>query len=219
MFINNDVVIFEECVEKVAEARIAVSAINSITGLDITVNPLSGEACAVIDGAEVPIEFEFCCSLGRVFFRPTLLVGRIVNCGWLNGAILIRSLETGNVVTCINVALPFQSEVAAPAVRPTDIIREQAVEDEGSALCIVFDTNTFTGLSEPVLIVKCIILVLITVIQGESVVCPPTTQAPTTQPPTTCCPPTTMGPISCPPDCLLSQDSQSLGASSVKICL
>ncbi len=218
---STDLVVFEQCVQKLAEARITIAAINDVTGLGITVNPVTGEVTAVVGGVVVPIDFEFCCVANRAVFSPTLLTGKIINCGWVNGAILIRNLDTGMVLTCLNVALTFQDEVVAVNVLPSDIITEQVAGDEGSAICIVFSTNTFTALTEPVLIVKCVILVLITVLRGVSVICP-TTSAPTTCPPTcppttmaptTCCPPTTSAPISCPPNCL------TVGSSMAKISL
>ncbi|KJS17105.1 MAG: hypothetical protein VR69_06255 [Peptococcaceae bacterium BRH_c4b] len=236
---STDLVVFEQCVQKLAEARITIAAINDVTGLGITVNPVTGEVTAVVGGVVVPIDFEFCCVVNRAVFSPTLLTGKIINCGWVNGAILIRNLDTGMVLTCLNVALTFQDEVVAVSVLPSDTITEQVAGDEGSAICIVFSTNTFTAITEPVLIVKCVILVLITVMRGVSVICPttqcpttcpPTTQAPTTCPPTcppttmaptTCCPPTTMAPISCPPTCLTAQTQSSCtaGSSTVKIFL
>ena len=218
---STDLVVFEQCVQKLAEARITIAAINDVTGLGITVNPVTGEVTAVVGGVVVPIDFEFCCVVNRAVFSPTLLTGKIINCGWVNGAILIRNLDTGMVLTCLNVALIFQDEVVAVSVLPTDTITEQVAGDEGSAICIVFGTNTFTALTEPILIVKCVMLVLITVLRGVSVICP-TTSAPTTCPPTcppttmaptTCCPPTTSAPISCPPTCL------KVGTSMAKISL
>lgn len=151
--------VFEADVQKVAEARLTIAAINDVTGLGITVNALTGEATAVVSGVVVPISFELSCQTNRVFFRPTLLTDKIINCGWVNGAILIRNLDTGAILSCINIAATFQEEQEAPGVLPDDLIEEQVLNIEGSAICIVFETNAFTALSEPLLIVKCVFLV------------------------------------------------------------
>jgi hypothetical protein len=193
---NNICLVFQACAEKVAEARLTVGAINDVTGLGIIVNPLTGEATAVVGGVTVPISFEFCCQTSRVFFRPTLLADRIVNCGWVNGAILIRNLDTGAILTCINIAATFQEEQEAPGVLPSDFFDEQIVEDQGTAICIVFETNPLTAVTEPVLIVKCIILVKQTVTRALVAVlptCPPVISPCPTVSPTVCptvCPPT-----------------------------
>jgi hypothetical protein len=196
---NNICLVFESCVQKVAEARLTLTAINAVTGLGIVVNPLTGEATAVVDGVVVPIQFEFCCQTNRVFFRPTLLRDKIINCGWVTGAILIRNLDTGAILTCINIAATFQEEQEAPGVLPTDLFEEHIVEEEGSAICIVFETNASTAVTEPVLVVKCIFLVKKTVTREEAAVirpCPPLRPVcPVT--PVCPCPPSNQVRISC----------------------
>lgn len=177
--------VFESCVQKVAEASLTVGAINTATGLGITVNPLTGVATAVVAGVTVPIDFEFCCQSDRVFFRPTLLTDKIVNCGWVNGAILIRNLDTGAILTCINIAATFQEEQEAIGVLPTDFFEEHTVEDEGSAICIVFATNPFTAVTEPVVVVKCVFVVKKTVTRQVAAVlpaCKPVSPCPTQAP-------------------------------------
>ncbi|MCL6639690.1 MAG: hypothetical protein K6T80_08450 [Firmicutes bacterium] len=181
--------VFQGCAQKTAEAAITVSALNSITGLDIVINPVTREATAVVGGVTVPIAFEACCQTASPFFRSSLLVDKIINCGWVNGAILIRNLDTGVVLACVNLALVFQEEQAAAGVLPTDTITEVVVKDEGSAICIVFSTNPVTGITEPLLIVKCVLLVQKTVTREQAVlpaICPSVAPCPTRRP---VCPP------------------------------
>ena len=187
---NNICLVFEACVQKVAETRLTVAAINAATGLGIVVNPLTGEATAVVGGVTVPISFEFFCQSNNAFFRPTLLRDKIVNCGWVNGVILIRNLDTGAILACLNIAATFQEEQEAPGVLPTDFIQEQVVEEEGTAICIVFATNSDTAVTEPVLIFKCILLVKKTVTRELVAAIPPC------PPPVSPCPP--VSPTACP---------------------
>lgn len=185
----NNCLVFQECVQKIAEASVSVTALNAVTGLGITVNPVTGEATAVVSGVVVPIVFEACCQTTNPFFRPALLVDKIINCGWVNAVLLIKNLDTGVVLTCVNLALVFQEEQVAPGVLPTDTISELVAEDEGSAICIVLATNPTTALTEPFLVVKCALLVQKTVTREQAVL-------PTPCRPVTLCPPQK---ITCPP--------------------
>jgi hypothetical protein len=161
--VNNICLVFEDVVQKVAEARLSVDALNALTDLDIAINPLTGEATAVVDCDVVPVSFEVACQPGRVFFRPTLFTGKIVNCGWAFGDVFIRNIETGIILASINIAATFQEEQEVPDVLPTDFIEEKVLQEEGSLTCLVFESHSCTGLVEPVLIVKCIFLVKKTV--------------------------------------------------------
>lgn len=178
----NNCLVFQGCAQKIAEAGITVTALNILTGLGIVVNPVTGEATAVVGGVTVPIAFEACCQTTSPFFRSSLLVDKIINCGWVNGAVLIRNLITGAVLACANLALVFQEEQVAPGVLPSDTITEVVVEDEGSAICIVSSTDPATGVTEPLLIVKCAMLVQKTVTRDQAVfpsICPTVSPCPT----------------------------------------
>lgn len=191
----NNCLVFQECVQKVAEAPISITGLNAVTGLGITVNPVTGEATAVVSGVVVPIAFEACCQTTNPFFRPVLLVDKIINCGWVNAVLLIRNLDTGVVLTCVNLALVFQEEQVAPGVLPTDIISELVVEEEGTAICILLATNPTTALTEPFLVVKCVLVVQKTVTREQAVL-PSTCRAISPCPPQkTTCPPSSQAKI------------------------
>ncbi|KJS18195.1 MAG: hypothetical protein VR69_01930 [Peptococcaceae bacterium BRH_c4b] len=162
--------VFNDCVQKVAEAQLTVAAINALTGLGIVVDSF-GNATVVIGGVAIPVQFEVCCQLDKIVFRPTLLKNKIINCGWVRGALLIKNADAGNVLACVDVSLAFQEEQVANGVLPTDFIRETVEIDEGTSTCLVLVLNPTTGVVEPVVIMKCVFTVA-KIVTREEVVLP-----------------------------------------------
>lgn len=174
----NNCLVFQTCLQKVAEARVEIDAINAvITGFQLVVNETTGQV-TITDGYApgTPAAFELCCQQAPNF-RPILLKNKVINCGWVRGALLIKNANTGATLTCLDVALVFQDELEVPGVLPTDFVDEQVVENEGTAVCIVFETNVKDAAVMPVLVMKCVFTVFLAVLRDEKVL-PPICTAP-----------------------------------------
>ncbi|MFZ5591252.1 MAG: hypothetical protein ACOY81_05555 [Bacillota bacterium] len=181
----NNCLVFDECVQKVAEARLKVSAISEATELNLVVSEETGKVFSVpaddnsTDGPyeRIPIKFEVCCQ--EPVFRPRLIKDKIVNCGWVRGTLIIKNAKTGVTIECLPVSLVFQEVQLACGVLPTDTITEFVAEKEGEVTCVVFETLPDTA-EEPVAIVvmKCIFRVRKIVTREEIVLPDPCTGGP-----------------------------------------
>lgn len=181
----NNCLVFQTCVQKVAEARVEIDALNAIlTGFTLVVNETTGQV-TISDGYApgTPAVFELCCQQAPNF-RPILLRNKIINCGWRRGALLIKNGNTGATLACVDVSLAFQNEIEAAGVLPTDFVDEQVVDEEGSSTCLVFQTNFITGTVVPTLVMKCPFIVFIVVTRDEKVLPPVCTGAPLCPTPT-----------------------------------
>lgn len=168
--------VYEHCVQKLAELRIPLSAL--LAGLGI---PATDRVAIEVLPSPEPI------------FTPTLLVGKIVNCGFAPARLLVTDITAGTeFVQPVN--LTIQEEEEAPGVLPTDAINETVVRGEGATVCRVMGTTvTATGLvNEPWLLIKAIYLVKKTVIRfgpPRFRPCPPPQpECPPNEPPCECDP-------------------------------
>lgn len=158
-FTTTTCTVFEDCVQKIAEARLPLKAIGNELGVIFTVDEQTG--FVTLNGQ--PVTFELL--VQDPIFQSSTITNKIFNIGFVWGVVAVKVNGIPLTNGCIRVALVFQEEQVACGVLPGDIIDELTVAREGTAAAVVFASSavsngkTFRPRVEAVLVLKAAFLV------------------------------------------------------------